>query len=245
MKVALCFWGICRSTNHTIESIHQYIRIPLLKENIEFDIYLHTYQIQQPYSNIRANELNIQLDNSLYKLLEPDYYLIENQSDVDKSLNFISYMTHGNPWKTSDSTENTTFCNHIRALWSLAKVTSLWTSSQKKYDRVIYLRPDVKFLKPIQIKWLYDVQEKEICIPNFHLTDDCNDRFAIGHPDVMKLYGNRFIDAYQYSLHYPLHSEKYLAYTLIKYGISIQHIRFRFYRVRADGAICFADLDFL
>ena len=69
MKVALCFWGICRSTDKTIDSIKTNIHNVLKQNNIEYDTYVHTYHLSKPYSNKRAGELPQQLNNYLYILL--------------------------------------------------------------------------------------------------------------------------------------------------------------------------------
>ena len=72
-------------------------------------------------------------------------------------------------------------------------------------------------------------------MPDFHLIDGVNDRFAFGTPKTMKLYGLRYDLALQYSSRYPLHSEKFLAYTLQKYGVVPHRIPFYFRRIRAGN----------
>ena len=42
-KIAVCFFGLTRSLKHTIDSIKKNIFHPLQKNNINYDIYLHTY----------------------------------------------------------------------------------------------------------------------------------------------------------------------------------------------------------
>jgi hypothetical protein len=241
MKVALCFWGICRSTDLTIQSIQTCIFQPLKDAGIDYDIFVHTYTLYRSYSNPRANEQNIQLKNSLWKLLNPTAVLVEDQDDVDKKLDLKKYRKHGSPWCEDINTFNT-LDNHIRALWSLKQVTSLWTPNKNDYSTVIYLRPDVRFLKPIDIGWLTFTNQYSIRIPNFHLVDGCNDRFAIGSPYVMSKYGTRFDNAWGYSLAKPLHSETFLAYELYRQNISIDLIPFKFIRVRADGTPAKADI---
>lgn len=235
MKVALCFWGLCRSTDLTIQSIQDYIFKPLREAGIEYTVFLHTYTLYRKYSNTRANESPMFLKNTLWKLLEPCISKIENQDLIDPILEFEKYRTHGNPWSSDSGTDWETLNNHIRSLWSLKEVTYLWESSSDTYDRVIYLRPDVLFQTPLQLKWLYECKPNEIYIPNFHIYFGSNDRFAIGYPNTMKVYGNRYKSAYTYSLHYPLHSEAFLTYILENEKIQIHKIPIFFSRVRANG----------
>jgi hypothetical protein len=241
MKVALCFWGICRSTDHTISSIERHIFQPLKDAGIEYDTYIHTYRLFRPYSNPRAGERALQLKNTLYKLLRPTNVSVENQDSVDHQLHLEQYRIMGNPWSNDDGDTFITLDNHIRSLWSLSQVTRLWKESGQTYDLVIYLRPDVWFLHSLTSQILSGIEKYTVRMPDFHLVHGCNDRFVIGRPEAMEIYGNRFQGALAYSKKSPLHSETYLAYTLQNAGIQIQNIRFRFQRVRADGSVADSD----
>lgn len=242
MRIALCFWGICRSTSWTIDSIKSCIFQPLEESGIQFDVYIHTYVLYRPYTNPRAEEFSLQLRNTDWKLLgvKEGNYMTENQDRVDLDLQLLKYRSQGNPWP-EDKGSFITLDNHVRALWSLNQVTSLWKNSEIKYDAIVYLRPDVQYIRPISIDWINKIQPDTIYIPNFHIHTGCNDRFAIGSPSVMEIYGRRFHGALQYSKHMKLHSEQYLAYTLQNTNIRIEYIPFRFKRVRANGEICEAD----
>lgn len=244
MRVALCYWGIARSTDETIESIERNILKPLLDANVDVRVYVHTYTSTQPYTNPRANEFNLQLKNDIWKLLLPDYYKVERQEDVDLHLQHSKYRKHGDPWAHEPRplyTKYSTLDNCIRALWSLFQVTQLWLPSADQFDAVLYLRPDVRFVTPLKYEWLLSLQKGVIRVPNFHLVDGWNDRFAVGKPCDMRLYGLRFTAAYTYSQDFPLHSEKFLAAYMEKHSIKAEPIHIRFRRIRADGVVCPAD----
>ena len=245
MKVALCFWGLTRSLDHTLESIESCIFQPLRDAGIEYSIFLHTYTIYRPYTNIRAGEVGLQLKNTAWRSLQPTSAIIENQDDVDTNLNLTAYRSCGDPWGNEPSGHSnpyTTLNNHIRALWSLKQVTGVWSTSGETFDAVIYLRPDMLYRRPLNIEWIRNLDDTILYMPNFHLVDGCNDRFAIGKPSVMRVYGNRYNNALEFSRRLPLHSEKYLAFTLSLKNIQIKYITFPFRRVRADGKINEADL---
>lgn len=229
-KVALCFFGLCRSTNYTIDSINKYIFDPLKQMNFKYDIYLHTYITHKPYNNPRAREYNLMLNNDLYKLLNPNVYKIDDQDEIKKTIDFNKYRTKGDPWSNGYNTLN----NYILQLYSLNQVTKLWSKYGKKYDYVIYLRPDVLFLQPLVKNYFDLVDNNNIILPNFH-EYPINDRFAIGTPNIMKTYGRRCKTAYRYSLLYKLHAEEYLNYILVKNSINIIKINFKFLRIRANG----------
>jgi hypothetical protein len=241
MKVALCFWGLCRSTQYTIESIQRNIFEPLQDAQIDYTVYLHTYVIYHRYTNSRAGEYNIYLKNTNWKHLNPSKVSIENQDDVDKTLNFPQYFSKGDPWE-DEGIKFSSLENHIRALWSLKQVTNLWMGSEK-YDAVIYMRPDVLFVMPLRVEWLKNIAKNTVYIPNFHIVHNCNDRFAFGTPETMKNYGLRFNESYKYSLNNQLHSEKFLHDTMVSHGHTILQVPFRFRRIRSDGKPCEADMD--
>ena len=227
-KVAVCFWGLCRTTNHTIDSIKECIYKPLDEANIKYDIFVHTFSLETPYSNPRNSESAVNLDNELYKLLTPTYVEVEDQNKIDRHLDLSSYRTKGDPWEVSGSIHFSTFDNHIRAIYSLHKVTE--AALKGEYDRIVFARPDVKFLNPINPNWLR-IMENEIILPDFHKTP-VNDRFAIASPASAKVFGQRFLEAKAFSLKYPLHSEEYLRYCLKKAKIRILEGKIRFRRIR-------------
>jgi hypothetical protein len=229
-KIALCFYGLCRSTNYTIDSINKYIFDALKELNFNYDIYLHTYKVTTPYTNIRNSEKNIMLDNDLYKLLNPTVYKIDDQDDIKKTINFIKYRSKGDPW----SNDFKSLDNLILGLYSLNQVTQLWKSSNKTYDYIIYLRPDVKFLSPLKLSFFLDLNNTNAALPNYE-EFPINDRFAIGTPNIMTVYGERYLHAYDYSLVNKLHAETYLKYILNKNNIDMIKINFKFHRIRANG----------
>ena len=62
------------------------------------------------------------------------------------------------------------------------------------------------------------IDDNLIIIPNF-AEHPINDRFAIGNPHVMQIYGERYTSAYKYSLENQLHTESFLNDYLIKNNI--------------------------
>lgn len=243
INIAICFWGITRSLKYTIDSIRKYIFNQLTDYGISYDIYLHTYEVIGEYNNIRAGERGIVLDNDEYHLLNADHMLIQNQHEVDDIINLSKYRSQPipAPWHNNE----TTFNNHLRALWSLNEVTKLWLPHSSKYTHILYCRPDVLFIEPIKLGYFRNefIKANVILTPDFHLTHDMNDRFAIGNSNVMKIYGTRWEGAYEYSLTNSLHSEIYLAHVLKSNRIPWKKISYRFRRIRANGKVNDIDRD--
>jgi hypothetical protein len=238
MRIALCFWGLCRSTHLTIQSLETHIFKVLQDANIKFDTYVHTYTINKPYTNPRSGEFNLQVKNTNWKYLNPKQGLVQDQENIDRIINFKNYRSKGNPWEKEKSQSLApwhSLDNHLRALWSLKLVTKLWSSSNEIYDWILYLRPDVKFSTSLDVSWFTELQTNEIGCPNFHLIKGCNDRFAICSPKIAERYGNRFDSALEYSKTKQLHAETFLADIMVKDGIQFRHLPIYFVRIRADG----------
>ena len=104
MKVALAFWGLTRSLKYTIKSIKKNILNELIKNNIDYHIFIHTYSINTPYSNERSHEKNIILNNNEYKLLNPYFCHVDSHEHIKKKLHLNKYRTHKDPWNSNYKT---------------------------------------------------------------------------------------------------------------------------------------------
>jgi hypothetical protein len=235
MKVALIFWGLTRSLKYTLESIHKNIFDVLKEHSIEYDVFIHTYNIKGTYYNPRAGEKELTgvCSDDCVKL-NPTKYMIDIQEEVQKDINLLQYRSKGNPWGGSFHTLD----NFITAMYSKMKATELCFSTGNDYDCYLFLRPDVLYLNPIDVSWLTSVNDTTIMVPNFHHTSwKFNDRAAICNKRVAELYGNIFTDMLDYSKQMKLHSETIHLIHMKKYGVSPEFIHFRFNRVRITGKV--------
>ena len=238
MKVAICFWGLNRSIEYTIESLETNIFTPLRQAGIEYRIFAHFFTLTRPYNNPRADEQNVFLKQTTWRHLSADTIIIENQDKVDTILQLDQYRTQPDPYRQDvcdGYTPYTSVYNSIRALYSMDYVTRLWETSGQQFDVVMYVRPDVRLVSQLQPHWFEQLIHNTVYCPNFHLIDHCNDRFAFGLPKVMSIYGHRISGALSYSKHFPFHSERFLAHTMKQHTISFQHIPITFLRIRVGG----------
>lgn len=239
MRVALIFWGIARSLRFTIKQIQDNIFSELIKNNIKYDIYFHTYKIDTVYNNKRANEFNIKLDENEYKILGADYLDIDDQKEVVNEINFKKYEKHG--FHSSWIIE--TFHNYILAMYSKMKAYRMMESSKIKYDYVVYLRPDVEYCNRFPVNEMLDLEDNQILVPVFHHMCNINDRFAITRQKYSGVYGLTFENLNRDSQYMQIHSESYL-YTIlcIKNQMELVYLRnFILKRVRANGLVCNRD----
>lgn len=301
MKIALVFWGLTRSLKLTITSIHKHIFNILKINNIEYDIFLHTYKLNSTYSNKRSKEINIKLDFDEYNLLNPNYFIFDDLDVIKEKLNLKKYRTNKDPWDSNyNSVDNfilslyskkritnllfgtvsknefniyqETIDENIRKIESIEneikkyknenynqiinkkiekldlkinelneinknlEIDSINLQEENKYDKVIFLRPDVKYLNQLKLDFLNFTSNNQVSIPNFCIFNNFNDRFFISNLENAKLYGNLFDELLEYSKKNELHSEQF-HYDLIvkKHKLKVKLIDFYFNRIRANG----------
>jgi hypothetical protein len=164
MKVAICFWGLfLRSLDYTRESIYRYVFSVLQRENIDFDVYIHTY---------------IDPDNRAYtasKEFNPKSLQVDDQIVFDKSINVSDYAYKGDPWED----HFTSLKNSLRALNSQYQLSKAIKKSGILYDFVIFIRPDVRYLNELPVKLLGTLGRQALLVPDFHRSCDggmLNDR---------------------------------------------------------------------
>lgn len=234
-RVAVCFFGLTRSLDYTLDSIKKNILSPLEQSNIEYDIILHSYNLKSIKSK-RSGENN-KLNTQEWNKLNPDYVKIDNQDEFDKSYNYEYIKSFGDAWDTNF--ENT--INLIRQLNSLKNVWKLAETSKSTYDSYLFIRPDLKYTTKLDINQVKEAstQINSIYIPTWHNWDGVNDRMALGCYNTIKIYANRLdnISDYLETTKNPLHAEKFLKFLLNKYNIEIKELNLIGKRVRSNGKI--------
>ena len=235
IEVAVCFFGLTRSLKYTLSSIQKNIFDVLSKNNIKYHIYLHTYNLEY-LTNPRANEYNVKLDISEWKLLNPDFYSITNQKDFDNTINIKEYLNCGDPWKDKCNS----LLNLLRQLNSLQIVNKM-INNDYNYKCLIYLRPDLKYLDKIDINQVLDIiknsEQKIIYTPKWGRNQGCNDRCYIGTKLATNIIANRNDHIKEYSKTHKPHSERFMKYMIQSNNIINKNFSIIADRVRADGSI--------
>lgn len=171
IRVALCFFGLTRSLHITAANIRHSIIDPLLLNDVEVTIYLHTYNATA-ITNARSAEDAAIMDWTAFKLLQPDEWQIDDAAAVDRELidpNLNAWLQHGDAW--AEGSEHVTLRNLLKQLHSLKQVTSMWESKAAFYDLAIYLRSDMWFFNQLDMAELKEaMQSPANCIytPEFH-----------------------------------------------------------------------------
>lgn len=230
MKIALVFWGLTRSLSKTYPNIKEKILDYLKNNKIEYKIFLHTYYFEGTHNDRRTGERDITLDFNEYKILNPDYYKIDNQDEIKKQINIQKYH------KFRYSYVLKTVENLICALYSQMKATELLQNCNEKFDYVWYLRPDVIFKDNIPIHWFRWINPNRFIVPYFAHCGGINDRMAILTMDQALVYGKRFLQLEEYGKLLrgrKISSERFIKWVMRKY--KTKNINYLFKRLRANG----------
>ena len=100
MTVCINFYGLTRNVLHkTHESIKTNILDPLTAEGLQYEIYLHTYNLKK-LSMSRSGEKNITLKPGEWKLLKPNHVSVTSQDEFDKTFDYATVRRYGDAWKT-------------------------------------------------------------------------------------------------------------------------------------------------
>jgi hypothetical protein len=132
---------------------------------------------------------------------------------------------------------------YLQQLYGLKMCDRLRQAYEKKhaihYDAILRCRPDLLFESPLPDLSTLDLTY--IYVPDFHMYEGCNDRFAIGNPENMTIYMNKIDDWHDYVSAWinssddapPVTAEMFTAGQLRQYGIDVRLLPVRFNRVRA------------
>jgi len=235
-KVAVCYWGLTRSTKKVYQSHYENIFNILQANNIVYHVFIHSWETNN--NLIWEEKSDKPIDYEEYKLLKPSYYVLDNQTDFLSSINFSNYFDK-KLYDTYGDTEQTEWRplliqNHLCALESLKRVTAMVMNSKDNscYDKIMYVRPDVNITSPIDISWL-NMNKGEICIADFDHCEGYNDRFAIMNMDDCQKYSNRIDNIIEYRRTIGrIVSEKYLKYTIDRQFTTVHFIPFYFQIIR-------------
>lgn len=244
LKFCICFFGLIRCGKKTIPTIQKNIYEVLEKYNIDYDIYLHTYDVS--VVNVPRNSENyIKVDNTEWKQLNPDVYSITSQNEFDKTYDYDSISKFG---LTSETKLKDTFHNMFRQLNSLRIVTEMWMDKDYHYDLYLYIRPDLYYTTELPLKDILKNKEfllkKEIMfLPNWGTNIKMslmNDRIAFGTKQYMLQYGKRINDVISFcegngsGKKRAYHPETFIHYLYEKYLWNISYIQFVGKRCRAN-----------
>ncbi len=230
-KVALCYWGLTRSTTKVASSHDACLFKVLKKAKIGYDVFIHTWRLHGK-QRVWGNEITTPVNYREYKLLHPKYYKIDDQDLFTNSFDLSDFFDADDP--RTHAWPPCLIFNHLCALESLKRVTDMVLESGNTYDVIIYVRPDVLLRQHFPVDLLKTIQDNDILIPDFdHYNQGYNDRFAALNYKTAPIYGKRIeeiLDFRKTGGH--ITSEGYVKYICDQYHLNVRMIDFHFDIVR-------------
>jgi hypothetical protein len=212
-RVAVCLSGRCCGLDRTYRSIRQNLLAPL--GHCDLFMYVPDDEDARFASLLRPTVLRVVPDRPL------DEGGLQNGRDCLLKVGIQGYL---------------------QQLYGLKMCDRLRQTYEKKhgirYDLVLRCRPDLLFDSPLPAPESLDLNY--IHVPDFHMYEGCNDRLAIGNPENMTMYMNKFDDWQAYVRAWvsaspaapPVTAEMFTAGHLRQHGIGVKLLPIRFNRVR-------------
>lgn len=228
---AIIYWGMTRSTKKVYKSHFNKIFNILRDNNLTYKIFMHTWKTKNNKQKVWCETNNKNIDYEEYKLLNPDFYKLENQDNFINSINMDNYF-----YKDEQNSEwlPGLILNHICALKSQKTALEMvenFVKDGNKFKYVMFIRPDAEFKTPLPIQELDN--KNDIFIPDFAHYEGLNDRFAIINYNKAYIYGKRIDELAEFrKRNGRIVSEKYVKFILEKYKLKLKKINLNFNLIR-------------
>ena len=221
MRTAICFTGTGRALEHTHHNLKKY----LIDVESGCDIFAHISdskfinQIHQYFTFDNIKEFRIEKDREI-------------------DLGGLQWHPNWPAGPHSGEFPKQTYLNMLLSRLKCGQMLQNYCEKNKfVYDKVIFSRLDISFLKDIPTELDLDT----ICTSDFHNFDrvqgaGCNDRFAISNYENMKMYLSEFDRVQDFCRSGgALHAESTLFWHLNSSNLQITRYPIRFTRVRPGG----------
>jgi len=244
VRVAICYFGLTRSLRLVYKTHEERIYAILRKAGIDYDIYLHTWKTTPEHNTVWNRVNTVEPDYEEPKLINPTEYRIDDQAPLIKDIsdNFADYWRKDIFERMGGDSLYEWYPylvrNNLYAMESQKRVTTMLLNSNKEYDYVIYIRPDVHIYTDFPVEMLSQMNNDSILVLNY---DQCIERpfhglnalFGVVPYTKCREYGCRIDEAKEYRKNIGrLAAEHYLGHIVRKYFKTILYTDFKLSPVR-------------
>jgi hypothetical protein len=237
--IAIIYFGLTRSIKKVYKSHMEYIYNHFDKNNITYKKFIHTWSLKDGVQNVWEDIIDKKIDYYEYKLLNPDFYEIDNEDEFIESVNMDDYF-YKDVWNSKGHCPEGEWLpkmvsNHLCMLESQKRATRMvenYVSKGNKFKLVMFIRPDLMLNNYLPINKVITLNNF-INIPNHDHHEGLNDQFAILTYDNIKIYGNRIDELSLFRKNNGrIVGEKYIKFIIDKYKLNINEINFDYKIIR-------------
>lgn len=231
-NIAICYWGLTRSTRFVYKTHHEKIFNVLTKHGATYDVFLHTWQTDQ--NLVWDRDMPVAHDYTEQYYLNTKYYKRDDQAEFLNSIDMRDYH-----YAELKDAEWAPFLvrNHLCALESLKRCVSMCIATNNKYDYVMFVRPDAEILTELPYEQIFNPlnNDHNIYIPTDGSFYGYNDRFAVVKFEHVLWYSHRINSLKEYRKKgNVIGAEKYVKHIVDNHYHYVP-INFNFELIRSNG----------
>jgi hypothetical protein len=236
---AIIYFGLTRTLKATHESHKKYIFDNLKKNNLNYMVFLHTWEMKNGIQNIWEKDITERIDSSDYKLVSPDVHRIDDEDEFLKGINMDTYF-YKDVWEQKKTSEDGEWIpklvsNYICMLESQKRGFNMVMDEIKKgntFKFIMFIRPDIEIFQMLPID-LIIYNKNTMQVPNHSHYSGINDQFAIMNYEYACIYSKRIDELADFrKKEGRIVAEKYCAFIISKYNMDLQIIPFDYIIVR-------------
>jgi len=234
---AIIYFGLTRSLSKTVDSHIKHIFDVMDKNKLTYKKFMHTWKMKDGVQNIWDKIIPQRIDYSEYKLLNPDYYTIDDEDEFLSTVNMEDYTYNDDSIINEDpnykgwTSKSMWLSNYICMLESQKRGFQMVKHCVENGDTfkfIIFMRPDITIYDNLPVD-LFFKNCNMIHIPDNQHWSGINDQVAIMNYEYGCIYGKRIDELAEYRRELGIIvSEKYCKYIILKYNMDINIINFNY-----------------
>ena len=252
-RVAICYYGLTRSTRYVYRSHHERLYDVLRSHRIAVRVYVHTWSVAQ--QDVWGVPVAQAPNESEALLLQPDRLRRDEQQP------FLSQMRERWPdlfepqqaarlgiskMGSVDVPRARLMRNHLCALESQRRCLAMVRDDERAgaaahHHALLFVRPDALLHGDFPVAQLRRMGEDEVILPHVHGWGGYNDRFAALCAARAAAYADRIDGVGRFRTQAAqggrLHAEEYLKHTLDASGLRVRWLAMKFGLVRPNGLV--------
>lgn len=235
-KIAICFYGLPRSSSVTLPTIFEHILEPLKEYEVKI---FSVFNYQQNIQSERSNENNI-ISQSNYDFFESHRHLfLEPSSYFDEQLH-ARLLKLGDSWKNN----GLSLKFHLMQLYTIEKVYEL-AKEEFNPDYFLFIRPDLFIHEKLPLeKYIKKKSNSDfVLIPSWQWWSGVNDRFCFASKLSAPTFATRYTRLLKRKILKSVHSESDLEIFFKDDHIKLLTFDSRMSRVRAGGEFASENFD--